>query len=254
MVKAGENRADIIKGGRMVRAGENRGDILEEKHIVRGGENRADILKGRCNVKNPQDGEVGILPVDCINVNRPVDAVQINNTIYYLNIDGSIITDKKFIITNSNSLKLTKLALFYGRLYGISSGKIYVLDSSSFENEVWKWVAIRDWPTGIIDITTTTDGQLLWITTSQGGYSVTSSKRIKKKTNRPYIRRYAREKHQYVEFTGSGIAREYKRGEVIGEYSNIRDGCYDHNNKLHLITTKNSSYAIRLLRDKITYL
>jgi len=254
--------------------------------LARGGQDDVSILHvGRVRTERGGKDDVSILPIDeskeCSGIysllpkikGEVIDAVAVGSRRFYLlrwgdiisvrdtDVNSDLLVEK---IKNSISsmvagiksiadlLKLRRIVVFYGHIYGISEGDIFILNTDSFDTCEWQWIRMINWPSKVIDISCSVDGLLMWIATAKGGYKVSVKGKPEKVYKKPYTRRYARDQHTYAELRPVNTLRVYENDSIKAEYSNIRDACYDHNQILHVLSCKESGYyAIRLVRNKI---
>ena len=75
-----------------------------------------------------------------------------------------------------NNVRLQQIVTFGGYLYGVSRGKLYLLDSRTYEfptrtpDSLWKWDPVTWAPSNIIHANTTLIGDHLLLTTEESGY------------------------------------------------------------------------------------
>ena len=149
-------------------------------------------------------------------------------------------------------LKISRLGTFCGHLYGLSGGRMYVLNSDTLDDNEWKWIMIKDWPADVIDFSCTSDTLFMWLTCSNGGYQIEAGHKPRRVTKRSLIRRYARDCEKYIEFMPNGSIREYLKDSLVQEHSKVRDAIFDNNQRLHILSsTQSNYYFIRLMKTEI---
>src|SRR3990167_369647 len=105
------------------------------------------------------------------------DVCSFSNAILALLSDGNIIKEfpdgnggTERVRIQSHPVKLERLEPFGGYIYGVSNGKLYKLDSSTYSTKKWKWVECQWAPFGIIHTSSSLNDKNLWLQTSNHGY------------------------------------------------------------------------------------
>ena len=151
-------------------------------------------------------------------------------------------------------LRLERIVAFYGRIYAVSQGNIYVLNSETFNGDVWLWTMIEDWPHNTLDMSVSYNGKSMWISSIRGGYLTDLHHKITKVSDRPYIRRLGNTVEEYVEILPSGLARVYIHNNVREERHHVRDAILDLENSLHVVKADNTEFrGVRLINLEVVY-
>jgi hypothetical protein len=116
-----------------------------------------------------------------------VDVCGFDNSIYVILNEGDILKmvhsnddqpleNRDYTLTRiKNNVILSRIVNFGGYLYGLSEGKLYLLDSRTYSGLVWNWKHVSWAPKQIESIDTTLVGDYIWMTTGGKGYLYTLS-------------------------------------------------------------------------------
>jgi hypothetical protein len=132
------------------------------------------LIKG---VAQLRDNELIQLPIFKNIPENIEDICSFNNNIFVTcgseNIYRFVNLTSSPVIKTVNNVPLTKIVNFCGYLYGLSWGKLHILDSRTYSKTEWKWSPVTWTPTEISDIAGTLLGTHIYLTTPGVGYLYT---------------------------------------------------------------------------------
>lgn len=85
-------------------------------------------------------------------------------------IDTTVTSQRGSIRISNNITGLTRLEPFNGYLFGVSNGKLYKLNNTTYRSKNWTWELCAWAPTDITHTSSTHDGNHLWIQSDNNGY------------------------------------------------------------------------------------
>ncbi len=202
-----------------------------------------------------------ILPVEDVsndsdNDKKVTDVIGYSNAVIYLFQNGDIIREDNARVYVQSNLKIERLEVFAGDIYGIHKRQLYRLNSDDFGTNSWHWYSDDiinsllgdDASTNIIHISTTFDGKYLWIQTETSGFLLESDsapKLLSKEVYTRHLRRYyAADKDTFTEVdTVLHKLIAYPSGQ---RREGVVMGVVDHTNKLHTIAIEDVSKYVSI--------
>lgn len=158
-----------------------------------------------------------------------VDITTYSTALIVLLHDGSLIRDNNDVkVKISSNLRMERLEVFGGYIYGISEGILYKLSSDIFKDTKYIWSPIKAAPTGITHISATLDGKRLWLQAKGKGYIYNSSFENLSTVDYPSGRRiYGTDASTYIDIkddhgiTSKGESFANITGAVIDYYGHV---------------------------------
>ena len=172
-----------------------------------------------------------------------VDIVNMNQDIYLVTSNGSILYDNGRSVTEIQSdLAVDRLHVFGNWLYAVSDGCLYYLDTDTVNSRPWYWQEVKWAPTDISHSSVTNDGNWIWLQSHTSGnlyqfvgHSTRPKLREKTSINIGTIRNYGNDNANYLEInTLTQTGTQYPSTRPIND---IVDGVILEDGSVRTITT-----------------
>lgn len=166
-----------------------------------------------------------------------IDACSYSSGVLFLENDGTIILDDNGKKKITNNIKLKRITVLGGYLYGLGlDGNLYLCENADFNSNNWQWSLVK-WngiPKNIDHISTPYDGKVLAVQNSNlGKVYNTEGNLISEYNTKGLIRIYGKSSNIYANLNlNDHTAQIYPTGK---KYTDISDLAFNYHNEVVVI-------------------
>jgi hypothetical protein len=175
--------------------------------------------------------------------------------------DTTVTSQRGSIRISNNIIGLTRLEPFNGYLFGVSNGKLYKLNNTTYRSKNWTWELCAWAPTDITHTSSTHDGNHLWIQSGNNGYlfnqALNKSQHSLSKSSTNKIKRiYGLDHTIYIDIEQDTCVAHLTSKNRHTSYNNVCSALVDHEGAVIPIkASDNNQYSdVRLINWEPYYI